>query len=145
MRKDPLSPEERSERMSRVRGTGNRSTEGWVEEVLVEQGIEGWIKHPGDIPGKPDFYFPENHLAVFVDGCFWHACPTCGRIPKSRVEFWKGKIEENRRRDNRTRRNLRRQGYHVMRIWEHELRAGRWVGRMRAMLRRLDREARNSK
>ena len=43
----------------------------------------------------PDFYFPEYKLAVFIDGCFWHACPTCGRLPKSRIDFWHTKIDEN--------------------------------------------------
>jgi DNA mismatch endonuclease (patch repair protein) len=133
---DTLSREERSERMSRVRHRGNRSTEGRVEAELIERGIMGWVKHPKDIPGKPDFYFPEHRLAVFVDGCFWHACPTCGRLPKSRVEFWGKKIDDNRRRDNRTRRALRRGEYHVMRIWEHELRQLRWLARLRGMLTR---------
>lgn len=133
---DPLSQEQRSERMSRVRATGNRSTEGKVESRLVEERITGWIKHPKDVLGRPDFYFPEQRLVVFVDGCFWHACPKCGRIPKSRVDFWRGKIDANRRRDNRTRRKLRQQGYQVMRIWEHETRASSWVARLRTMLKR---------
>jgi DNA mismatch endonuclease (patch repair protein) len=137
--KDPLSPAERSERMSRVRGTGNKSTEGRVESALREHGVSGWVKHPPDIPGKPDFFFPAHRLAVFVDGCFWHACPKCGRIPKSRVEFWQGKIEENRRRDNRTRRKLRREGYHVMRVWEHAVRSQSWLARLRSMLRKMER------
>jgi DNA mismatch endonuclease, patch repair protein len=141
---DTLSKEERSARMAKVRGTGNRSTEGRVEAALKEQGITGWTKHPQDVPGRPDFYFPDQRVALFVDGCFWHACPRCGRIPKSRVEFWRAKIDANRRRDNRTRRRLRRQGYHVVRVWEHELRSLRWIGRLRGYLRRLDSRAAGS-
>jgi DNA mismatch endonuclease (patch repair protein) len=133
---DTLSREERSERMSRVRGMGNKSTEGLVEAALLQHGITGWIKHHKDVAGRPDFYFPASRLAVFVDGCFWHACPTCGRIPKSRVEFWTTKIDQNRRRDNRTRRRLRQDGHHVMRIWEHELRKGTWLPRLLGMLTR---------
>lgn len=93
--------------MAKVRSRGNRSTEGRAEAILLEHGITGWIKHPSDILGSPDFYFPKQRLALFVDGCFWHACPRCGRIPKSRVDFWVAKIDANRRRDNRTRRSLR--------------------------------------
>src|SRR5438128_485304 len=95
---DPLSPSQRSERMSRVRQRGNRSTEGIVERSLVAEGIGGWEKHPRDVPGKPDFFFRDHSLAVFVDGCFWHACPKCARrTPHSRTDFWTRKIDENRK------------------------------------------------
>lgn len=136
---DPLSAAERSERMARVRGIGNRSTEGKVEAKLLTAAIAGWEKHPRDVPGKPDFYFPHHRLAVFVDGCFWHACPVCNRrTPTARGDFWRAKIDENRRRDNRKRRQLRQAGYHVMRVWEHELRSDKWLGRLRGMLRRTE-------
>ncbi len=78
-RTDPLSEAERSARMARVRGAGNESTEGRVEAALVAAGVEGWEKHPKGVLGKPDFYFPRQRLAVFVDGCFWHGCPVCAR------------------------------------------------------------------
>ena len=138
---DPLSTAERSARMAKVRGTGNKSTEGLVEAALIENGIVGWEKHPKGVVGKPDFYFPTWRLAVFVDGCFWHACPICNRnAPTARGEFWRNKIDENRRRDNRQRRLLRRQGYHVMRVWEHQLRTDVWLKRLEAMLRRGERK-----
>src|SRR5690348_17217608 len=134
---DPLSKEERSARMSKVRGTGNKSTEGRVEAALIAAGITGWEKQPKGILGKPDFLFPEHRLMVFVDGCFWHACPVCKRrTPTNRAEFWSKKIDENRRRDNRVRRKLRAQGYHVMRIWEHELHRDDWLKRLRLMILR---------
>lgn len=137
-RKDPLSAQERSERMARVRNRGNVSTEGQVEAALLAAGIGGWEKHPKDIPGRPDFFFRAHSLAVFVDGCFWHACPRCARrTPHSRSEFWKTKIEANRRRDNRTRRRLNREGYHYLRVWEHEVKKGRWLARIQRTLYRL--------
>lgn len=137
---DPLSRDERSARMAKVRNAGNKSTEGRVEAALIEDGIEGWEKHPKDIVGKPDFFFPRYRLAVFVDSCFWHACPVCNRrAPVNRAEFWRNKIEGNRKRDNRQRRQLRRQGYHVMRIWEHQLGTDTWLKRLRALIRRLER------
>lgn len=136
--KDTLSKEERSARMSLVRSKGNKSTEVFVEEALTANGIVGWKKHPKEVPGKPDFYFPKHRLAVFVDGCFWHMCPVCGRLPKSRQEFWHVKIDQNRRRDNRTRRKLRALGYHTMRIWEHELKAPNWISRLRNRLARIE-------
>ncbi len=141
---DPLSEAERSARMARVRGAGNKSTEGRVEAALIAAGVEGWEKHPKEVLGKPDFYFPRQRLAVFVDGCFWHGCPVCARrTPTARAEFWRGKIDENRRRDNRQRRRLRQQGYHVMRVWEHELKGISWLGRLRTMIAKGEREARS--
>lgn len=120
--------------MAKVRSKGNRSTELRVMCRLQQCGIAGWTSHPADIAGHPDFYFPDSRLVVFVDGCFWHACPKCGRIPKTRVEFWRAKIEGNRRRDLSIARRLRRQGYHVMRIWEHALQDDRWIRRLIQML-----------
>lgn len=138
---DPLNSEERSIRMSKVRAKGNKSTEGRVENGLLQAGITGWEKQPSDILGTPDFYFRDQKLAVFVDGCFWHACPICQRrIPVTREAYWRQKIETNRLRDNRIRRALRKQGIHVTRIWEHELRnknQDRWLKRLLGMIRRL--------
>lgn len=123
--------------MAKVRSTGNRSTEGRVEAALIDAGVLGWEKHP-ELPGKPDFYFPDQKLVVFVDGCFWHGCPRHVRFPQARAEYWRAKIERTRRRDNRLRRQLRRDGYHVMRIWEHDLTRDTWLRRLRAMLARID-------
>lgn len=135
IRRDPLTISERSTRMSRVRSTGNRSTEVIVETLLRAAKIAGWRKHPQDIPGRPDFYFPKNKLAVFVDGCFWHACPRCARrIPSTRRQFWKTKLLGNQRRDNRLRRLLVRRGFKTMRLWEHELRGAHWLGRLQRRL-----------
>jgi DNA mismatch endonuclease (patch repair protein) len=128
---DTLSPKERSARMGRVRSAGNRSTEKKVEAALKGAGITGWKKHPKAIAGCPDFYFPKARLAVFVDGCFWHACPKCRRrLPSNNADYWIPKIDSNRRRDNLIRRQLRKQGFHVMRIWEHDLREKSWLLRL---------------
>lgn len=135
MSKDALSPEGRSRHMSSIRGTGNRSTEVAVEDRLSAEGIVGWEKHPKGIAGSPDFYFSEQRLALFIDGCFWHDCPSCDRNrPATRSEFWREKIEGNRRRDGRISRALRGQGIHVMRVWEHDVDSSSWVKRLRRML-----------
>ncbi len=137
-RADPLSTKQRSSLMSRVRSRGNRSTEVAVEEVLRTHRIRGWVKHPHDVLGRPDFYFPKDMLAIFVDGCFWHRCRRCARsVPSNRHLFWLNKIAQNVRRDERIRRTLRRRGYSVMRIWEHSIPHQRtWLARMRRMLDR---------
>ena len=136
--RDLLSREERSAHMARVRSTGNRSTEGRVEEVLKEREIAGWTKHSRDVPGTPDFYFPGYRLALFVHGCFWHVCPRCNRrVPGTRRTFWAKKLDDNRRRDQRVRRELWKKGYHVVRIWEHQLRGDAWVRRLESKMRQL--------
>jgi DNA mismatch endonuclease (patch repair protein) len=70
---------------------------------------------------RPDFVFPRLHVAVFVDGCFWHGCPKHATWPRTRAKFWKTKIEGNRVRDHQVDRQLRRLGWKVVRVWEHEL------------------------
>ena len=78
--------------------------------------------HASDLPGIPDFVFDEARLVVFVDGCFWHGCPHCGRgTPKTNRDYWTEKIASNMRRDRSNARKLRALGWRVTRIWEHEL------------------------
>jgi len=132
---DRLSKAERSALMAKVKSTGNRSTELRVEAALTAAGIDGWEKHP-PLLGKPDFYFPAARLVLFVDGCYWHGCPRHVRFPKAQADYWRAKIDRNRRRDNRIHRALRKQGYHVMRVWEHDLSRDSWVKRLAALLRR---------
>jgi DNA mismatch endonuclease, patch repair protein len=132
---DRLTAAERSAHMSKVKSTGNRSTEMHVAAHLVRNGIRGWRRHPRDIPGQPDFVFAVHLVVVFVDGCFWHGCPRCSRnLPRTRREFWQSKIAANRKRDRTVDRLLRSQDYRVIRIWEHALRDGRWLISLRAAL-----------
>jgi DNA mismatch endonuclease (patch repair protein) len=128
--RDPLTKKARSRLMAKVRYRGNKSTEMRVESILRGRGLSGWRKHPSGVPGRPDFFFPKLRLAIFVDGCFWHGCSLCGRIPKTRVKFWTEKICSNRLRDDRIRRKLRRSGYATVRIWEHELKTLSWLTRL---------------
>jgi DNA mismatch endonuclease (patch repair protein) len=114
-------PPQRSRTMSAIRGKSNRSTELSLKMAFVRARVKGWVLHPATICGKPDFFFPQYRLAVFVDGCFWHGCPRCGHIPKTRSSFWRAKIERNRKRDRRTNRRLATEGIRVVRIWEHSL------------------------
>jgi DNA mismatch endonuclease Vsr len=74
-----------------------------------------------DLPGRPDFFFSRHALAVFVDGCFWHACPTCGHTPKTNSVFWTEKLSRNRERDRVTEQLLKSLGIRTLRIWEHEI------------------------
>ena len=77
---DSLSKEKRSWNMSRIREKGNKSTELKLLKLFREYKIKGWRRHQ-PLTGKPDFTFRKEGLVVFVDGCFWHGCPRCFRIP----------------------------------------------------------------
>lgn len=72
--------------------------------------------------GSPDvLIYPD--ILVFLDGCFWHCCPRCFRPPKSRVAYWRPKLAGNKRRDVRVSRALKRRGWRLIRLWEHEVTA----------------------
>jgi DNA mismatch endonuclease (patch repair protein) len=118
---DKVSPETRSQVMARVKSKGNRSTEWRLRACLIRAGIRGWQVNRKDVLGSPDFVFADKRLAVFTDGCFWHGCPRCKKIPASNREYWTKKIDRNRRRDEATRITLKALGWTVVRIWEHEL------------------------
>ena len=117
---DVHTTEVRSFNMSRIRGKGNKKTEVRLAGLLRKAGISGWRRHL-PIPGRPDFSFCQQKVAVFVDGCFWHGCPKCFRLPKHNRAFWKAKIEGNRRRDRSVNERLRRLGWKVIRIRECQL------------------------
>jgi DNA mismatch endonuclease (patch repair protein) len=89
--------------------------------MLVRWQIGGWTIHEGNLIGRPDFFFPSDKLAVFVDGCFWHGCPKCGHLPSRNALYWKTKIHQNMKRDKSIKRQLKRIGIESLRIWEHEL------------------------
>lgn len=117
---DWLSREQRSRNMASIRSKGNRTTEWAFRQLLREARISGWRRHV-DLPGKPDFAFRLHRLAVFIDGCFWHGCPRCYRLPEDNRGYWKAKVDSNRARDRRRTRELRLLNWRVLRIWEHAL------------------------
>lgn len=75
------------------------------------------------LPGhraRADLVFSQSRVAVMVDGCFWHGCPTHGTSPKSNADWWKHKIERNKERDAATDVAFAEAGWLVLRVWEHE-------------------------
>lgn len=127
----------RSQIMSRVRAQGNLKTELALVKLLRQHHITGWRRHL-KLFGNPDFVFREHRLTIFVDGCFWHGCPKHSSQPATNRAFWKKKLQMNKDRDRFVTRTLRRGGWRVLRIWQHELskRAeARCVERVRKYLR----------
>lgn len=116
--------------MSRIRSRGNKDTEVALAKLFRRGKITGWrkqievrIQKSGVriLKVRPDFVFPKRRLAVFVDGCFWHGCPRHATQPKSNRAFWRRKFAGNQKRDAFQTRILKRHGWRVLRIWEHDL------------------------
>lgn len=142
---DVFTPAERSRVMAAVRSRGNVSTELVLAAALRRAGVTGWRRHATvlvqDTAGarrkvRPDFVFRQARVAVFVHGCFWHGCPKHATIPKTRRGFWQDKISRNRSRDLLVARLLRKAGWRVIRVWEHDTRlnAGSCARRIRLVV-----------
>jgi DNA mismatch endonuclease, patch repair protein len=115
---DKLTPERRSEAMSRVKGI-NTTPELSVRRALHAMGYRFRL-HQKDLPGKPDIVLPKHRLCLFVHGCFWHQHEGCKRatFPETNREFWAKKFEQNRERDKRITSELVQAGWLVCVIWE---------------------------
>jgi len=118
---DVFTKEKRSEVMSRIKGKGNKDTELAMILIMRQHHISGW-RRDQTVFGKPDFVFWKQRVALFVDGCFWHSCPVHANTPKNNREFWIRKLKSSEDRDVVVNRELRKQGWIVVRVWEHELR-----------------------
>lgn len=119
--------------MAQVKSRGNKSTELALIEVLKANRITGWRRNY-PLEGNPDFVFVKNRVAIFVDGCFWHGHPVLCRFPESNREYWEAKIQRNRARDKRVNKALKRKGWIVLRIWEHDIKKKRTLTRIKKAL-----------
>lgn len=118
---DSIDQAARSAVMARVRGKNTRP-ELIVRKLVFAAGYR-YRLHVRTLPGSPDLVFPGRKKVIFVHGCFWHRHDDCNlaRMPKSRVEFWRDKLNGNKARDARSYDALRRAGWHVHVVWECEL------------------------
>lgn len=118
--KDSVSEKQRSYNMSKIRSKGTKFERDFIDE-LKQQKINGFELNVKEIKGKPDIVFQKQKLCVFLDSDFWHGWqfPRWKHLMKN--DFWIGKIEKNRLRDKRTTQYLRRKGWQVLRIWEHNI------------------------
>lgn len=113
------TPRQRSYNMSRIRGKDTKP-EILLRKALWKEGFRYTLKNK-DIAGKPDMAFRKKKIVIFVDGCFWHRCPRHFVKPKSNADFWEKKIQSNIDRDRRINRDLKKEGWRVIRVWEHDL------------------------
>lgn len=119
-------PEPLSAHVSRgMRGNRRVGTqpEAEVRSLLHRAGLRFRRDFPVRLPrgqARPDIAFTRLHVAIFIDGCFWHACPRHGTTPVHNAWYWAPKLARNRERDRQATAALRRQGWLVRRFWEHE-------------------------
>lgn len=163
---DVFTRAKRSKLMARIRSRGNRDTELALAKLLRAQQLTGWrrlreIRSPKSetrrFSVRPDFVFPQQRVAIFVDGCFWHGCPQHSpparwlrkssmptrpgarqgaKAQRTGKRFWRAKLAANQARDRQVNRALRAAGWRVLRIWEHELARKKNQARLVARLRR---------
>ena len=115
---DVVSRETRSRMMSGIRGKNTRP-ELIVRKMLFAAGFRFRL-HRRDLPGVPDIVLPGSRVAIFVHGCFWHCHRKClyAKIPATRPDFWREKLEGNAFRDQRNVAALLALGWRVLVVWE---------------------------
>lgn len=118
---DKLTPQQRHYCMSRIRGKATKP-ELKVRHWLWSHGYR-YRLNVKSVPGKPDIVLRKYRTAIFVNGCFWHGHVGCSKyvVPKSNTEFWLTKIERNKERDQQNYKDLHDAGWHVIIIWECQL------------------------
>lgn len=118
---DRLTKEQRHRCMSAIRGK-NTKPEIVVRKFLFGRGFRYRLNHPR-LPGHPDIVLRKYRTVIFVNGCFWHGHDNCKyyRLPKTNVDFWRKKVERNKKRDVEEQRQLAAMGWHCITIWECQL------------------------
>ncbi len=121
---DKISVEDRKRNMSAIRGK-NTKPEMLVRRMLHSLGYRYRI-HQKHLPGRPDIVFTRRKKVILIHGCFWHQHTACreGRIPSSRTDYWKEKLDRNVTRDSANKIKLLSQGWEVLVLWECEIERG---------------------
>ena len=130
--KDVLSPTQRRRCMASNKGRDTRP-EVALRRACWALGLRYTLR--SRMTGRPDFIFPRERVAVFVDGCFWHVCPEHYIAPATRAEFWRSKLQANRARDEHVNLELAAVGWQVLRFWEHDLKTASLRGKRAAEIR----------
>lgn len=116
---DIWDKEKRSAIMAKIRSKDTKP-ELIVRRYLFSRGYR-FRKNVKGLPGTPDIVLRKYRVAIFIHGCFWHGHEVDGTTPRTNTDFWRKKIENNRKRDERNKEALKKMGWHVMTIWECQL------------------------
>ena len=112
---DNLTKEQRSYCMSRIKRSNT------APELKARSRFRYFRYQPKNTFGRPDYMHKGKKVVVFIDGCFWHKCSKHFKSPKSNKKYWEGKIQKNIDRAKKYNKQLKKEGWKVIRIWEHEL------------------------
>ena len=117
---DKVDKTTRSATMSLIRSKDSKLERRFCE-ALALCGVMDLKQHSKAVLGRPDFIHESKKIAILLDSCFWHGCPKHIRMPASNQGYWINKIQGNRRRDHHVKQELKKQGWKVIRIWEHSI------------------------
>lgn len=125
--------------MSNVKSGGTRLENRFCLE-LENREIKNFQRNDKSLVGCPDIVFASSKIAIFIDSCFWHGCPIHLRMPSSNQDYWRAKINHNVTRDKIVTKQLKQNGWIVIRIWEHSIKNPRslkwWVSRVKNLVNR---------
>ena len=116
---DKVSPKKRSQIMSKIKSK-NTKLENKIISDLWKRGVR-FKRNVASLTGKPDIAIKKYKIVIFIDSCFWHGCSQHCRMPSSNRTYWEKKIERNKERDREVTNFYKEKGWHILRIWEHEL------------------------
>jgi DNA mismatch endonuclease, patch repair protein len=107
--------------MSSIRAK-NTKPEIALRKALWKNGLQGYRLHWKKVAGRPDIAYPKRKIAIFVNGCYWHRCPHCNpSFPKTNKNFWQKKFQDNAERDQRKNKELKKDGWIVIVVWECQI------------------------
>jgi DNA mismatch endonuclease (patch repair protein) len=118
---DNLTPVQRRKNMQSIRSTGTVPEKAVFRELRKRKVY--FAKHVKTLPGKPDVVFRRKKVVVFIDSDFWHGHPSKFIKPMTNEDYWTNKISSNKKRDRKVTRELRKQGWKVLRIWESDIKS----------------------
>lgn len=115
---DMMTQEQRRKNMQAIKSISK--LESIVTKELWNKGYR-FRRNTKDLFGTPDISIKKYEIVISIDSCFWHQCPIHGNMPKTNVEYWKPKLERNVERDREVDDYYKEKGWHIERIWEHEI------------------------
>lgn len=116
---DNLTTEQRRKNMQNIRSENTQPELKIMKEL--EKREFNFIKYDKSLIGKPDIVFPDKKVVIFIDSDFWHGNRKRFIMPKTNTEYWKNKIERNKKRDKEVNRKLKKEGWKVIRVWEYNI------------------------
>lgn len=117
---DNMSIEQRKKTMRAIRSQSN--LENIFTKHLWRKGVR-FRKNVRKLKGNPDIAIRKYKIVIFIDSCFWHGCPLHFKRPKSNMDYWDKKIARNQERDEEITDYYIQRGWHIKRIWEHEIKS----------------------